>query len=73
MSFTHEGCSPFHHHDEDDEEELHDDEEHGEDDSIPVPPGEICEQCTSLATSEAGGLFYCDDCYGDYADAYNQD
>lgn len=68
MSFMHEGCSPFHHHDdEDDEEELDDD------DTIPVPPGEQCEYCTNLATSEAGGLFLCDDCHGDYADAYNRD
>lgn len=73
-NFRHDGCSPFHHHDEDDEDELHEDEEHDdEDDRIPVPDGEECEHCPAPATSEAGGLFLCDDCYSDYADGYKRD
>ena len=72
MSFMHQGCSPFHHHDDDDDEDL-EPEEDEDDDTIPVPPGEECEHCPAPATSEAGGLFLCDDCYSDYADAYNRD
>ncbi len=70
--FMHEGCSPFHHHDDDDDEDL-EPEEDEDDDTIPVPDGEECEHCPAPATSEAGGLFLCDDCYIDYADAHNRD